>query len=61
MKKIVLTGILEERFGPLRSAYETFLEDYRQIDQILTEGAVKARKIAFPVLNTIRKKIGIRR
>jgi hypothetical protein len=29
MKKIVLAGILEERFGPLRSTYETFLEDCR--------------------------------
>jgi hypothetical protein len=61
MKKIVLTGILEERFGPLQSAYETFLEDCLQIDQILTEGAVKTRRIAVPVINTIRKKIGIRR
>jgi len=56
-----LAGILEERFGPLRSTYETFLKDCRQIDQILTEGAVKARRIAVPVINNIRKKIGIRR
>jgi tryptophanyl-tRNA synthetase len=56
-----LAGILEERFGPLRSTYKTFLEDRRRIDQILTEGALKARRLAAPVINDIRKKIGIRR
>lgn len=59
--KVELAGILEERFGPLRSTYETFFKDRRRIDQILTEGALKARRIAAPVISDIRKKIGIRR
>lgn len=56
-----LAGILEEKFGPLRSTYETFFKDRRRIDRILTEGATKARRIAIPVINNIRNRIGIRR
>lgn len=53
--------MLEERFGPLRSIYEAFLNDRRRIDRILTMGAQKARSIAAPVIKNIRKKTGIRR
>ena len=55
-----LAGILEEMFGPLRPAYETLFSDRRRIDRILSEGAVKARRIAARS-SQHRKRIGIRR
>jgi tryptophanyl-tRNA synthetase len=42
-------------------ADETLFNNRRRIDRILTEGAVKARRIAAPVINNIRNRIGIRR
>jgi tryptophanyl-tRNA synthetase len=56
-----LAGILEEMFGPLRPIYDSLYKDRRRIDRILTIGALKARKIAAPVIKDIRKRIGIRR
>ena len=56
-----LAGILEEMFGPLRPIYDSLYKDHRRIDRILTIGALKARKIAAPVIKDIRKRIGIRR
>lgn len=56
-----LVGILEEKFGPLRPTYKSLFNDRRRVDRILAQGALKARRIAIPVLNDIRKGIGIRR
>ena len=56
-----LAAKLEEMFGPLRPANKTLFSGRRRIDRILTEGAVKARRIAAPVINNIRNRIGIRR
>ena len=56
-----LLNALEEKIGPLRAAYRNFLETPDRIDQILSTGATEARKIAAPILEKVRRKIGIRR
>jgi hypothetical protein len=43
--------------GPLHPAYETLFCDRRRIDRILSEGAVEARRIAAPIINSIRNRI----
>jgi tryptophanyl-tRNA synthetase len=56
-----LLNALEKKIGPLRAAYRNFLETPDRIDQILSSGATEARKIAAPILEKVRRKIGIRR
>ena len=56
-----LLNALEEKIGPLRAAYRNFLETPDRIDQILSSGATEARKIAAPILEKVRRKIGTRR
>ncbi|MBU3914891.1 tryptophan--tRNA ligase [bacterium] len=42
-----------------REKYNSLMEDRKQIDTILTEGAQKARSIAVPLMQKVRKAIGI--
>lgn len=56
-----LLSVLEEEIGPLRAAYQNYLKTPDRIDLILSTGATQARKIAAPVLEEVRRNIGIRR
>jgi tryptophanyl-tRNA synthetase len=50
---------LEDQFGMARGKYETMIEDWEQLDEILLQGAQKARSIAKPMMEKIRKAVGV--
>jgi tryptophanyl-tRNA synthetase len=52
---------LEAKFGPNRERYDALLSNRNELDDILAAGAVKARAIAAPVLERVRRAIGIGR
>lgn len=56
-----LVKVLEEKFGPVRATYQSLLKDREGLDRILSEGAAKARRIGSPVMQKIRRQIGMRR
>lgn len=56
--KIELLHVLENELKSKRKIYNTLMEDTRKIDQILKEGAVKARKQAQKTLTQVRKAVG---
>lgn len=56
-----LFRLLEETFGAARDRFNELLADRARIDRILADGAVQARRIAAPVLQEIRNKVGARR
>ena len=51
--------LLEEQLAKKRKTYESLLQNPHKIDDPLKEGAEKARKIARPFMQKIRKAIGI--
>ena len=56
-----LYELLNEFFGGRRDTYHQLREDKSHLDRILTQGAEKAREIAGPVLENVRRAIGISR
>lgn len=52
---------LNHLFGRRRKTYQQLLEDKHHLDRILNQGAEKARTLAVPVLDRMRRAIGIRR
>jgi tryptophanyl-tRNA synthetase len=56
-----LSEILDDFFGSRRDTYRQLLDDKNSLDRILKEGADKARAIAGPVLESVRRAIGISR
>ena len=52
---------LNEVFGPRRDTYHQLLADKDQLDRILGAGAEKARAMALPVLERVRRAVGISR
>jgi len=52
---------LNEFFGRRRDTYRRLVDDKNFLDRILNEGARKARAIAGPVLESVRRAIGISR
>lgn len=56
-----LYELLNEFFGSRRGTYRQLLEDKNHLDGILNQGAEKARAIAAPVLERVRRAIGISR
>jgi tryptophanyl-tRNA synthetase len=56
-----LYEMLNEFFGARRDTYRQLLDDKNSLDRILKEGADKARAIAGPVLQSVRRAIGISR
>jgi len=51
--KRTLFDALNERLAPMRVAYDTLLTDTDKLDAIFADGAMRARKIARPVLARI--------
>jgi tryptophanyl-tRNA synthetase len=51
--------VLKERLGPLRERYEALMQPGSELEELLAIGAAKARKRAQPVLEQVRKAIGI--
>lgn len=54
-----LFELLESTFGEARQKYNELMSDKPFVDRLLLEGAEKARAIAIPVLNDVRKAIGV--
>jgi tryptophanyl-tRNA synthetase len=56
-----LYELLNEFFGSRRGTYQHLLDDKNSLDRIFNEGANKARAIAGPVLESVRRASGISR
>lgn len=57
--KNTLVEELDRQLSPMRERYEALMEPNSELDALLAEGATKARERAVPVLNAVRKAIGI--
>jgi tryptophanyl-tRNA synthetase len=56
-----LYELLNEFFGANRKTYHHLMDDKNHLDHILSDGAEKARALAAPVIERVRRAIGIRR
>ncbi len=54
-----LYELLETEFAEAREQYSQFMEDWDYLDQVLLQGAEKARKISRPKIAKVRKALGI--
>jgi tryptophanyl-tRNA synthetase len=52
---------LEREIAPMRARYDALMAHPERIEEILLEGARKARAIAAPLLTTLREAVGLRR
>jgi tryptophanyl-tRNA synthetase len=61
--KAELHRVMDDRIGPARAKYDELMtpEGRTKVDALLADGARKARAIAGPVLQRVRKAIGIER
>ncbi len=50
---------LEDTFSEAREKYDQLMEDWGTLDQILLEGARKARDIGIPMMEKVRKAVGV--
>ncbi len=50
--------LILERFGEEREKYHSYMANKDQIDEVLLEGAGKAREVADRVLDRVREKLG---
>jgi tryptophanyl-tRNA synthetase len=57
--KSELYETLEDKFGEAREKYEELMRDWGYLDRVLLNGAQKARKISVPMIEKVRKVIGI--
>ena len=55
-----LFELLESTFSDKRERYNALMDNTDELDQILQEGAEKARAIAVPILAKVRKAVGVR-
>jgi tryptophanyl-tRNA synthetase len=58
LKKTLLTEIMK-RFEPYQEKYKHFQEHPAEIEEILRDGAERARKLALPTLDKARKATGL--
>jgi tryptophanyl-tRNA synthetase len=56
-----LFELLEKEFAKGREMYMDLIQDRTRLDAVLNHGAQKARAIALPLMEKLRRKIGIRR
>lgn len=57
--KTELNQLLEDRFGEAREQYEALMADWERLDEILMQGAVKARRLAGPMIQKVRRAVGV--
>ncbi len=55
-----LYGLLEEFISPYREEYQRISQDRGYVEQTLKEGAEKAMQVSSPILESVRKKVGIK-
>jgi len=58
--KQALVELIEGQVAPMRDKYESLMARPDEIEDVLREGAVKARRIATPFLATLRQAVGLR-
>jgi tryptophanyl-tRNA synthetase len=58
--KLALYGLIESQVAPMREKYESLMARPDEIEIVLREGAIKARKIARPFLAELRAAVGLR-
>lgn len=56
--KAELLGVLLNRFSEARDTFQRYLSDVNELEAILRKGADKARMVAVPVLEAVRKATG---
>jgi tryptophanyl-tRNA synthetase len=56
-----LFDLIDAEIGPMRARYEALMAHPENIEQILQQGAAKARAIAAPLLAQLREAVGLRR
>lgn len=54
-----LFAVMNEFLSPMREKYFYYYNHFDEVEKILKDGAVKARKIANDVLQRVRKQIGV--
>jgi tryptophanyl-tRNA synthetase len=54
-----LFEVLNRELGPLRAVYDALMEPDSELDQILADGAKRARAKAQPVLDGVRAAVGV--
>lgn len=54
-----LYELLETTFQEAREKYTALMSDWKYLDQVLSEGAVKARMISKPMMEKIRSAVGV--
>ena len=54
-----LYELLETTFSAQRDQYNAFMEDRKELDKVLEDGAKEARDIAVPIMREVRKAIGV--
>jgi tryptophanyl-tRNA synthetase len=57
--KTELYDLLEAEFSDAREKYERYIADWGYLEQVLLEGAEKARKISIPKIAQVRKAVGV--
>ncbi len=58
--KKLLLEYFHAQFGPARKRREELLADPAELDRILKDGAERARAIASPILDQVKKAVGLR-
>ena len=58
--KLALVGLIESQVAPMREKYEALMARPDEIEVVLREGAIKARRIATPFLARLREAVGLR-
>lgn len=54
-----LYELLEATFGEARNKYNALMSDWEYLEQVLLQGAEKARKLSKPMLEKIRAAVGV--
>ena len=57
--KTELYELLEAEFSEAREKYNRYMQDWGYLDQVLLQGAEKARKISVPKIAQVRQAIGV--
>jgi len=55
-----LFNLIETEVGPMRAQYEALMANPERIEEILQAGAIKARKLALPLMERLREAVGLR-
>src|SRR5690606_36006958 len=55
-----LFELIEKEVGPMRARYDELMANPDRIEDILQAGAVKARRLAAPLMERLREAVGLR-